>query len=276
MDENAFENLPERVKSQLRSSLRLQTTGCELDALPIGASRVGGCPDVPPGFIWPRYKDLPLSFIAQLHLDDIPTHQVDIPLPQNGSLLFFYDSKQRTWGFDPQDRGSALVLFTEAAPDKLTRLNAPKDMPKIGLFNSCQIHLEASVNLPDAWSIHYQPELSDSERDKLFEYFDWYRSQTVGPNHRIGGHAECVQNPMELECQLVTNGLYCGNSSGYKDPRRALLEESATDWKLLLQIDSDDDASMMWGDVGTIYFWIRDADLRDRQFDHAWLILQCG
>ena len=276
MDEPAFDTLPDRVKSQLRRSLRLKTKPCEMDSLPIGVSRLGGYPDVPPGFVWPRYKDSPLSFISQLHLDDIPTQQVDLSLPKNGSLLFFYDCEQRTWGFDPQDRGSALVLFTEEPLEKLSRTHPPADTPEMGLFRCCQIQFENSVNLPDAWSIHYQPELSDLEQDLLFEYFDWYHSRSIGPNHRIGGHAECVQNPMELECELVANGLYCGNSSGYEDPRRESLERTASDWKLLLQIDSDDDASMMWGDGGMIYFWIREADLRDRDFEQTWLILQCG
>ena len=276
MDENAFKKLPDRVKAQLRRSLRLKTTRSEIDTLPIGVSRVGGIPDVPTGFDWPRYNDSPLSFIAQLQLDEIPLDHVDLPLPRTGSLLFFYDSKQRTWGFDPKDRGSALVLLTESTPDKLIRTNPPTDTPKMGLFDCCRIHFEPSVNLPDVCSIHYQPELSDSERDLFFDYFDWCHSKTVGPKHRLGGHAECVQNPMELECQLVANGLYCGDSSGYEDPRRASLEKTATDWKLLLQIDSDDEASMMWGDVGTIYFWIRETDLRDCKFERTWLVLQCG
>ncbi len=276
MNENLFNKLPDRVKAQLRRSLRLKTTQCDLDTLPIGASRVGGVPDVPPGFNWPHYKDSPLSFIAQLQLAEIPLDMIDLSLPTKGTLFFFYDSEQSTWGFDPQDRGSFLVFFTELPPDKLIRTNRPTDTPELGLFNCCQIEFEASVNLPDAWSIHYQPELSDSERNMLFEYFDWYSSNTVGPNHRIGGHAECIQSSMELECQLVANGLYCGDSTVYEDPRRPSLEKTATDWKLLLQIDSDDEASMMWGDVGTIYFWIREADLRDRKFEHSWFFLQCG
>jgi uncharacterized protein YwqG len=28
-------------------------------------------------------------------------------------------------------------------------------------------------------------------------------------------------------------------------------------WRLLLQLDTDDAAGMKWGDVGTLYFWIK-------------------
>lgn len=33
--------------------------------------------------------------------------------------------------------------------------------------------------------------------------------------HRIGGDPDVIQGDMYLECQLVTNGLYCDDSTGY-------------------------------------------------------------
>jgi uncharacterized protein YwqG len=53
------------------------------------------------------------------------------------------------------------------------------------------------------------------------------------------------------------------------------LEKGAQDWILLLQVDSDDDAQMMWGDAGMLYFWIRRQDLAQAAFGKAWCILQC-
>ena len=41
----------------------------------------------------------------------------------------------------------------------------------------------------------------------------------------------------------------------------------AADWRLLLQLDTDDEASMMWGDLGRLYFWITGDALRRRAFD---------
>lgn len=95
--------------------------------------------------------------------------------------------------------------------------------------------------------------------------------------HQMMGYPSPVQNTgMELECQLASNGIYIGNPEGYRDPRRAELEPSAPAWKLLLQLDTDDDTGMMWGDVGTLYFWIREQDARCRDFSKVWMILQCG
>jgi uncharacterized protein YwqG len=42
-----------------------------------------------------------------------------------------------------------------------------------------------------------------------------------------------------------------------------------------LQIDSEEAAGMMWGDVGRIYFLIRRDDLRERRFEKSWAGLEC-
>lgn len=48
------------------------------------------------------------------------------------------------------------------------------------------------------------------------------------------------------------------------------------EWELLLQVDSEDKAGMMWGDVGRIYFLIHKTDLANRKFNKTWLIFQCS
>jgi hypothetical protein len=39
------------------------------------------------------------------------------------------------------------------------------------------------------------------------------------PRHRAFGWPEPVQNAMQLECQLASNGIYVGGPEGYRDPR---------------------------------------------------------
>ncbi|MHC4402544.1 MAG: DUF1963 domain-containing protein [Planctomycetota bacterium] len=75
---------------------------------------------------------------------------------------------------------------------------------------------------------------------------------------------------------MTFHGLYTGDETGYDDPRRKELEKGAADWQLLLQIDSDEDnAGMMWGDMGRLYFWIRRDDLKKQAFGNVWMVLQC-
>ena len=104
--------------------------------------------------------------------------------------------------------------------------------------------------------------------------------ETFGPEarpvHRIAGHPGEIQGDLRLRAQLVSNGIYCGNAKGYKEGRDRGLEAGAKDWRLLLQADSDEDAGMMWGDLGRLYFMIHEDDAKRHNFDRVWLILQCS
>ena len=113
---------------------------------------------------------------------------------------------------------------------------------------------------------------SDAE---MVAYVDMLERMQEGPCHQLFGYPAQIQGSMQLECQLVSNGLYCGDENGYNDPRRFELEKGVEDWVLLLQLGSDEIAEMMWGDCGRLYFWIRKQDLMKRKFEKTWMILQC-
>ena len=44
-----------------RPSIRLRTTPIDEATLPVGASKLGGLPDLPPGMTWPAWQGLPQS-----------------------------------------------------------------------------------------------------------------------------------------------------------------------------------------------------------------------
>lgn len=237
-----------------------------------GRSRIGGRPDLPPDLPWPEHAGVPLGFLAQVDLAELPK---GTPLPADGNLWFFYVADQSTWGFDPKDAGSARVFYrpASAAP---AAAEPPPGLPDGGEYPACAVAFEAYDDLPDL-----EPDdplggrLSEEELERYLEIRDYLGSGGGPTSHKLLGHAQPVQNPMELECALVTNGLYCGDQTGYEDPRAAELGQQAERWRLLLQLDTDDAAAMMWGDVGRLYFWIRDDDLQARRFDRTWTILQC-
>ena len=123
-------------------------------------------------------------------------------------------------------------------------------------------------------------EMSEKEVDRYFDFLKAYESgfyPTGGVcySHRMLGHSANIQGDMQLEAQLVTNGLYCGGPSAYNDLKAKELESGADDWILLLQLDSDDQANLMWGDAGMLYYWIRSEDLAASRFDRTWMTLQC-
>ena len=156
----------------------------------------------------------------------------------------------------------------------LTRCAPPSPVPDYADFASCKLLFEEAISFPLWVTEHVQSlEFTDEERDQYIELCDG--EDTTGSHHRILGHPQEIQGEMPLECQLASNGVYCGNLAGYENPRAKDHAAGADQWRLLIQIDSDDNVGWMWGDVGRLYFWITESDLRARQFDNAWMILQC-
>lgn len=253
-----------------QEALRISGQSSADENLPIAASKFGGLPDLPPNTPWPGDGKVPLSFIGQINLADI---SMPSALPKHGLLSFFYDSDQRAWGFDPKDKSSFRVLFFPSSTGLHRAAGLERKATTLS-YKPLQLTFLPFISIPYPRANVMQELLLDLEDEEVYSKFfeGYYRS---GPVHQLLGWPNVIQNEMELKCQLVTNGLYLGDLSGYKDPRRKELEQGAQDWILLLQVDSDDDATMTWGDVGMLYFWIRRQDLQHGEFANAWCILQC-
>jgi len=61
----------EQIVALARPCVHLLTDPMAISALPPGSSRIGGLPDLPPGGEWPRWKDEPQSFVAQIDISDV-------------------------------------------------------------------------------------------------------------------------------------------------------------------------------------------------------------
>lgn len=255
--------------------------------LEIGESRIGGLPDVPQDFVWPKWKPAvdkssqyssprpttpaPLGFIAQIDLSAI--EHFDNSLPSTGWLYFFYDRYSEPWGFDPNDRGSCRVLYSNVIRTDLARAEAPEDAEYEHFAAPCRLEIWPEMTLPNSL-----PEINygTAEYDSYHELCESLNNSSDGIIHRLLGYPQLIQNPMELECQLASNGIDRGHPSYYQNEEMLEHQKRAGDWILLLQIDSDEEPGWMWGDVGRIYFWIKKQDLKELNFDDVWLVLQCS
>jgi uncharacterized protein YwqG len=218
--------------------------------------------------------------IAQIDLSAMP--RVDDTLPSTGWLYFFYDRYCETWGYDPADRGSCRVIYLESDRSRLSRIEPPPDLDPEHIANPCRVEAAVELTLPDAVPEiefgtaaydAYHAICEDLADRGVQEPTEWF---TI---HRLLGHPQLVQNPMERECQFASNGIYCGGASyqSHEAERIQRLEAGAADWRLLLQIDTDEDGpGWMWGDVGRIYFWVKQQDLAALRFTDVWLIFQCS
>jgi uncharacterized protein YwqG len=256
-----------------RPSIRLTATAVDESELKIGASKLGGVPDLPPDETWPVLKGQPQSFIAQIRLDDARQYDTAKVLPQSGMLWFFYDAQQQTFGADPSDRGGWQVLFMDGDLGKLQRPLVPSTLPAPSQFHAC------SLGFANEMTLSQQPQLeipdldwTDAEQQQ-YETLLWTfpgQADRAMPHHRLLGNPDTIQDDMRLECQLASH-----NVTDINDPRAAALTEGAMDWLLLLQVDTDElQSGMRWGNAGMLYYWITSADLQARRFDSSWLVLQ--
>lgn len=231
-------------------------------------SYLGGDPYLPSGVTWPSKDGKNLTFLASLDLEEVSATGAISWLPKQGVLLFFYDAENQPWGFDPKDRGGWSVIYVDEVG-----ANETARVPALPQFF---VEFEAVESLPD-WQRFDDLgiDLDDSEIDTYIDgYFEW-NGENV--EHQIGGYPRPVQGDhMELEAQLASNGVYCGDETAYQSDEGKRLATGAKDWRLLLQFSSDDDLDVMWGDVGDLYFWVKEQDSQQRKFSDVWLVLQCS
>nr|WP_122012350.1 YwqG family protein [Maliibacterium massiliense] len=254
-----------------------------------GSTRFGGQPDVPDDFVWPTFEAegledgvmlrRPLSFLAQFNCADMAPLDKEGLLPRTGVLSFFYETVSQRWGFDPKDAGCARVywfadeaaLVPAAFPEALAEECC---FPRVGI-NACM-----ADSVADWEDYAYLRDLPD----ELYETFAQAR-ETMGYQQpeecsKLLGWPDIIQNNMTQECELIARGHYLG---GYWDDipeedLQAAQETSIDTWRLLLQLDVVDqgDFTLMFGDGGRLYFYMRKEDLQNRRFDRMWLIQQCG
>ena len=255
-----------------RASIRLYAMPVDVSALEVGASRLGGVPDLPTGIDWPQWKGLHQSFIAQIRLEDVRQYDVNGVLPCSGMLWFFYDAQQETFGADPADSGGWCVLFNDDNHVELQRTPTPEALPAASQFKACSLRFANEITLSQ------QPRLeiasfdwTDEEQKSYETLLSTFPSPTdrATVHHRLLGNPDTIQDDMRLQCQLASQGV-----TDIDDPRANELAKDAMQWQLLLQIDSDASIGMRWGNAGMLYYWIKSTDLRTCSFDRVWLVLQ--
>jgi uncharacterized protein YwqG len=234
--------------------------------------RLGGAPRLPASTAWPDRKGRPLSFIAELDLAAL--RRVGGPdwLPASGILHLFFDAEEEPWGFDPADDDGWKVIMTDGvAAGTLPR---PPGLSRDRVFAPVMLTGRSALTYPTTERIPLSPEVGGTfDFEAVHAFMDAELGD--GPRHQVGGFPSPIQGDgMELEAQLASNGIYMGGPDSYSDERIAALEPGAADWRLLLQIDSDDSAGLMWGDTGTLYVWVREQDARVGDFSRVWMIVQ--
>lgn len=275
-----------RLAPHCRPSIRVLPQAAPAVPLPVGASHLGGLPDLPTQAEWPTWEGRPLSFLAQLNLTELAAYPAAAALPAAGWLSFFYDAQEQPWGYDPANQGRAVVLYHAD-----TVALAPRQLPE-GLstdaytaFPVAPLIFAAEMTLPDPWEDDLdiaEEELTEEQRTAIWRLLHRHGDGTS----RLFGTPDTIQGPVRQQCALVSRGISTGSAQAMQQTREALgfseaqvetwQQQAAADWELLLQLDShEDEANMMWEDMGRLYFCIPRAALAQRDFGAVWTVLQC-
>ena len=269
-------------------------------------SKLGGLPDLPQGQSWPvrdafprtthadgspkffaisgvpyaRYYDMPqpLDFIAQIDLGELANAMTEAAgLPQRGMLYFFYDLVAESWGDDPDEAPAFRVLFHDC-DTALAPVASPGRTPPIEPLPELRLRPHQAFTIPSVWALQDRiPDLPEAVRIAYGDLRDRVLrpEYPAGPAHQVLGIAHEIQSTMEGEIALTAAGIDLRVPGARQSVEAERVRAQKSEWQLLLQIDSDDDEGMMWGDAGMLYWWIRRSDLMARDFSKVWLRLQC-
>jgi uncharacterized protein YwqG/ankyrin repeat protein len=256
--DGALSSCRDKIVEVARDSLLLEAEApCDDCTIGLGASKLGGDPDLPRSVRWPRhgFHGRPLSFLAQIRLRDVAeSSEIGTHFPSEGHLLFFYladhDSGGQPWGFEtnssgpfatqPQDEDlahAARVLWVEDS-SVCVRTRPPRKSCANVMFEARRLSLVAGLTVPES--------LFAEVGDRVYrEVVEWLRppSRENYALHRMLGHPETEQG-----------GPRCQHDSNFV---------------LLLQLGSCD--GFMWGGGGLLHFQIHRDDLASKNFERIFV-----
>ena len=255
----------------------------------VGASRLGGLPDLPADVDWPRTnweRSERMAFFAQIDLADLDP--AIWPGPRAGLLSFFCWQSDEYFAVDGGD-AARLVLTPPGA--ELRPRGAPDDLSADLLLEPVAITFRPETTLPEI-AVHAAAALEPlgfgwegprSDQEDQYEALLERMASEQGfaptnpndrwaPQHRLLGWAQHVQGDVMGEIALAGLG-----ERGFELTREELDREGMR-WRLLLQIEADNrlGPNASFGDGGSLFFGVPAEDLEAGRFDRVQGASQSG
>lgn len=240
-----------KILGQVRPHIRFTPRKGKAADNKLGASRLGGEPDLPSGTAWPIGPgfdgDAPMDFIAQVDLDAISPRDVDELLPTSGVLAFFV----------AQNYEGCAVIYGDR--DALVRVPQPgrkktKKPPKWGGFD-----VSADLVLPPPWSAFVS---SAARSATAWNARTGKRGKGTTlvelPSDAHTAYSEIYERWLE-DVGYETYGMF-----GYE---RMMENAQRADELALLRIDSHGYGAYDFVEIVSIYWFITEQALAGQQFD---------
>jgi uncharacterized protein YwqG len=279
IEQHELSRVADEIMDDTKPCMRLKLNYALDEVIPIGGSKMGGSPDVPEGFEWPLWNDVPLMFIAQIRVSDAKPFDEENLLPERGLLYFFFDQEafgNLSYQETLEANGTYQVFYLNDEHTPLVRMSHPlvdkNSAYEIHEYQSALVRFEADLSLRFESNL-FNPEtfqlgiatLTPEEKEHYFDCTSASAQENPQPTHQMLGHENDIQ-------------------FGYQSAKHAQAAwqiGQPEDWILLLQVDTDDAVrdqkhpGFLWGDVGLIYYWMNKNDLKSGRTDRVWLDLIC-
>ncbi|MCY1069061.1 DUF1963 domain-containing protein [Nannocystis sp. RBIL2] len=253
-----------------------------------GQTRLGGAPDLPPDLPWPEVDGVKLTFVAQFDLAELAGRAAARELPAHGLLSFFYapippdgvrGHPVRVLHFTDLD-----ALACRPVPPGVERLSAYDiDVADERLYPCVDSYFFYESLLPEARVLEVHRQRQQGKGGELIPFnplecfiadsgeLDDYER----PYHRLLGHPASIQGDPYLDVEIDTRPQ---GWDGWDDgsPEALAIRRRSLRWRLLLQIDAQQDGELLLNqDGGFFYFWIPADALAVHDWSQARGALQC-
>ncbi|TDT45264.1 uncharacterized protein YwqG [Maribacter spongiicola] len=271
-------NIPYSCKIEIceliQPTVGVKTIAKDDKEINIGLSKIGGKPDLPSNFDWPKMDNEFLTFCAQYNLEEINIYDVSNGLPPSGIIYVFIYIDKEWLGF-LNKKNSYKVIFQENS-DNLIRTEFPISYFSEGIFEPYKIEYFESYTMPDDESIilkNFQDSYEDFHNfyHSTYEYIEHLTELDVDDFNQVLGYDRSIQSTVMFD--FAERELEISSLSEWKLKQTEILELSKK-YKLLLQLETDGNSLDRFGGSSTIYFGIEPEDLKKKNFDNVIMAFQ--
>lgn len=252
-----LEKFREEIEMTVKPTLKIKTKD---EKTTLYQSKFAGLPYLPKTGELPKDTDgNPMKLLAQINFEELPSGLADFP--EKGILQFFLAAEDEMMGLDfdePTAQSNFKVIYhkellpeDQLVADFSDSSDGDEDYFPVTkeLALTFQVAHEAVSVADHAFEDAFEDvdfeEVVKVEKNEEITLWDIYADTLTNEGHKIGGYAFFTQ----------------------ADPRE---DETLSDYHiLLLQIDSEDEAGIMWGDSGVANFFISKKDLKNGDFSNV-------
>lgn len=272
IDLHGLKDHRKQIHKIARPAILLRTRKTPEAKIPLGATKLGGRPDLPAKAEWPTYQDKkPLAFLAQINLAEIGKLGSPIKgLPAEGLVSIF-----SVWGWmkdddldphtphdgteDKQEECGWTIILHALPGAKLGRRSTPRG---VSSFKTAAVEPISILSLPNhriepplaslKWSDDLNNRFDQMQSDyRSIQMGHWLKNSDIfASHHLLGGYALFQQ---EFPEEVLEKGL-----------------------AMFLQVGTDSNTEMTWGDGGELTFYADAKALGKGRFERVWGTCQGG